>query len=83
MPTIGSAFGTHLPTNDDSQSAVGDIANCRLPVGRCALSISNQHKQARLCAVSGQLSTLKNIHDMSSRPYNMRNTAHQTNLHII
>ena len=38
-PTIGSPFGTHLPTNADSQSAVGDIANCRLPVGRCALSI--------------------------------------------
>ena len=39
-PTIGLAFGTHLPTNADCQSAVGDIANCRLPVGRCALSIS-------------------------------------------
>ena len=38
-PTVGSPFGTHLPTNADSQSAVGDSANCRLPVGRCALSI--------------------------------------------
>ena len=25
---IGSAFGTHLPTNANSQSAVGDIADC-------------------------------------------------------
>ena len=39
-PTIGLVFGTHLPTNADCQSAVGAIANCRLPVGRCALSIS-------------------------------------------
>ena len=28
-PTIGSPFGTHLPTNADSQSAVGDIADCQ------------------------------------------------------
>ena len=26
------------------------------------VSVSNQHEQARICAVSGQLSTPKNIH---------------------